>query len=225
MIQTENLTKSYSRGGETILALDNLNLEIGKGEFVGILGPSGSGKSTLMNMLGLLDRPSAGRVLIEGRPATALNKKEIEKMRRSTIGFIFQQFLLVPTMSALQNVMLPLYFAGDTEARPKAAALLARVGLSGRADHLPAHLSGGEIQRVAAARALSNDPAILLADEPTGNLDSRTARDLFSLFEEINAAGTTVCIVTHNRELAESMPRCITLRDGRIMEDVKKSIN
>jgi len=223
MIKIENLTKAYRRGRETILALDNLTIEIESGEFVGILGPSGSGKSTLMNMLGLLDQPTEGNVYIDGRPLSGLSKKDLAVMRRNTIGFIFQQFLLVPTMTALHNVMLPLYFAGNNHARQKAEQILGRVGLSGRIDHLPAHLSGGEIQRVAVARALANDPAILLADEPTGNLDSRTAREVFSLFEEINSSGTTVCIVTHNSDLAAELPRCITLRDGRIMEDVKKS--
>ncbi len=225
MIKVEGLTKTYQRGRETVRALDDLTLELEKGEFAGILGPSGSGKSTLMNLLGLLDQPTSGRILIDGYPVSGLGKKEVDQMRRKTIGFIFQQLLLVPTMTALQNVMLPLYFAGTARAPRKAAELLELVGLSQRMHHLPGQLSGGEIQRVAVARALANNPAILLADEPTGNLDSRTAREVFALFETINQAGTTVCIVTHNNELAASLPRCITLKDGRKTGDVKKNLH
>ncbi len=224
MMQIDNLTKTYSRGREEVYALDRLSLQIEKGELLGILGPSGSGKSTLMNLMGLLDRPTGGSISIARRRLEKLNNKEREKLRRETIGFIFQQFLLVPTMTALQNVMLPMYFSGRQKARQRAEELLERVGLSERSNHLPSQMSGGETQRVAAARALANGPEILLADEPTGNLDSKTAEEVFSLFKDINSSGTTVVIVTHNIEMSAQLPRTITLRDGRMVEDVKKDV-
>jgi putative ABC transport system ATP-binding protein len=224
MIQIKNLTKTYRRGQEEVHALNDLSLEVGKGEFLAILGPSGSGKSTLMNLIGLLDCPTQGQITIAGRPVEKLTASEMESLRRNTIGFVFQQFLLVPTMTALQNVMLPMYFAGQSEAHLKATELLTRVGLTKRLHHLPSQLSGGEIQRVAVARALANKPSILLADEPTGNLDSRTAQEVYVLLKEVNQAGTTVVIVTHNGELAALLPRTIILRDGRMISDVKKDV-
>ncbi|UNC93679.1 ABC transporter ATP-binding protein [Candidatus Contubernalis alkaliaceticus] len=223
MIQTVSATKIYKRGGEEVYALDRLSLEIKKGELLGILGPSGSGKSTLMNLMGLLDRPTGGSIDIFGLPVEKLSNKEREKLRRETIGFIFQQFLLVPTMTALQNVMLPMYFSGRQKARQRAQELLERVGLTERFNHLPSQMSGGETQRVAVARALANQPEILLADEPTGNLDSKTAEEVFSLFKDINRSGTTVVIVTHNTKMSAQLPRIITLQDGRMMDDVKKN--
>lgn len=222
MIRIDNLGKMYRRGQEEVHALANLSLEVEAGEFLTVLGPSGSGKSTLMNIIGLLDRPTSGHISIAGRSVEKLSAPEAEALRRNTIGFVFQQFLLVPTMTALQNVMLPMYFAGDRAARQKATELLDRVGLGKRLLHLPSQLSGGELQRVAVARALANNPSILLADEPTGNLDSRTAEDVFSLVREINRAGTTVIVVSHNVELAVSSPRTLTIRDGRMIADVKK---
>lgn len=224
MLKIENLSKIYRRGTEEVHALDGVSVEIQGGEFVAILGPSGSGKSTLMNLVGLLDQPTSGRIVIAGRPAEKLSPREMEAMRRETIGFVFQQFLLIPTMTALQNVMLPMYFAGKKDSAAKATELLTRVGLGHRLHHLPKHLSGGEIQRVAIARALANDPAIILADEPTGNLDSATAGEVIELFKEINKAGTTIVIVTHNTELAATLPRAITLRDGRVSSDAKKDL-
>lgn len=223
MLQIKNLTKTYLRGQEEVHALNNLSLEVSDGEFLAILGPSGSGKSTLMNLIGLLDRPTRGQIDINGRPVDRLSPPEMEALRRNTIGFVFQQFLLIPTMTALQNVMLPMYFAEKKDARQKATDLLTRVGLASRLNHLPSQLSGGEVQRVAIARALANNPSILLADEPTGNLDSQTADDVCDLLREINQAGTTVIIVTHNVELADSLPRIVRLRDGRMISDVKKS--
>ncbi|MCR4403121.1 MAG: ABC transporter ATP-binding protein [Firmicutes bacterium] len=223
MVNVENLSKVYRRGREEVRALAGLSLHIQAGELVGILGPSGSGKSTLLNIIGLLDRPTSGRVLIAGRPVEQLGPREADLVRRKTIGFVFQQFLLVPTMTALENVMLPMYFAGDPCARDKAAGLLRRVGLGDRMFHLPSQMSGGEIQRVAVARALANEPSVLLADEPTGNLDSSTAEDVFGLLREVNRTGTTVIVVTHNSELAGLLPRTIVMRDGRVTRDVKKS--
>ncbi len=221
MIRIENLSKTYRRGREEVRALTDLSLYVAEGEFLAVLGPSGSGKSTLLNIIGLLDRPTTGHVSIAGRQTEKLSAPEMDSLRRGTIGFVFQQFLLVPTMTALQNVMLPMHFAGNPGAREKATGLLCRVGLRNRLSHLPSQMSGGEIQRVAVARALANSPSILLADEPTGNLDSRAAEDVFGLLREVNRAGTTVVVVTHNAELAASLPRTITIRDGRVIRDVK----
>lgn len=222
MICIENVSKIYHRGQEEVHALVNLSLQVKAGEFLAVVGPSGSGKSTLMNIIGLLDRPTSGHISIAGRLIEKLSTKEMEALRRNTIGFVFQQFLLVPTMTALQNVMLPMYFAGNSAARKRATELLSRVGLGNRLLHLPSQMSGGEIQRVAVARALANNPSILLADEPTGNLDSHAAEDIFSLLREVNRSGTTIIVVTHNAELAASLPRTITIRDGRMIADVKK---
>lgn len=222
MIHLDKISKVYRRGQEDVHALQDLSLHVEAGEYVAILGPSGSGKSTLMNLIGLLDRPTSGRLVIGDRPVDKLSQPDMEVLRQKTIGFVFQQFLLVPTMTALQNVMLPMYFARDAQAREKALELLNRVGLAQRMQHLPSQMSGGEIQRVAVARALANGPSILLADEPTGNLDSRTAEEVCGLLKEINQAGTTIIVVTHNAEMAASLPRTITLRDGRLTGDVKK---
>jgi putative ABC transport system ATP-binding protein len=223
MITIDNVTKTYRQGSETIHALDGLSLEIERGEILAIIGPSGSGKSTLMNLIGLLDRPTTGGISINGRPVGKLREAEKEALRRTSIGFVFQQFLLVPTMSALRNVMLPMYFAGKRDGVGEATRLLARVGLGSRLHHLPSQMSGGEIQRVAIARALANNPEIVLADEPTGNLDSRTAEEVVALLREINESGTTVLIVTHNIELASKLPRMVAMRDGRMVKNVKNN--
>ena len=223
MITVYNVTKTYRQGIETIHALDGLSLDIERGEILAITGPSGSGKSTLMHLIGLLDRPTAGGISIDGRWIEKLREAEKEELRRTRIGFVFQQFLMMPTMSVLQNVMLPMYFAGKRDGIESAARLIDRVGLGGRLHHLPSQMSGGEIQRVAIARALANDPQIVLADEPTGNLDSKTADGVVDLMREINASGTTVLIVPHNVELASKLPRVITMRDGRMVKDVKNN--
>lgn len=222
MLTLDCVTKIYTRGREKVYALKDLSLKINRGEYVGVVGPSGSGKSTLMNIIGLLDVPSAGSVSVAGRKINDLSSGEQTALRRQTIGFVFQQFLLVPTMTALQNVMLPLYFAGSPDARERASDLLAKVGLEKRAEHLPAQLSGGEMQRTAIARALANWPAVLLADEPAGNLDSKTAGDIYGLFQEINKEGTTIIMVTHNEKLAETFPRMIHIIDGRLENDKSK---
>lgn len=222
MLTLDSVTKIYTRGREKVYALKDLSLKINRGEYVGVVGPSGSGKSTLMNIIGLLDVPSAGSVSVAGRKINDLSSGEQTALRRRTIGFVFQQFLLVPTMTALQNVMLPLYFAGSPDARERASDLLAKVGLEKRAEHLPAQLSGGEMQRTAIARALANWPAVLLADEPAGNLDSKTAGDIYGLFQEINKEGTTIIMVTHNEKLAETFPRMIHIIDGRLENDKSK---
>ncbi|KAF0155371.1 MAG: ABC transporter ATP-binding protein [Syntrophaceae bacterium] len=222
MFSLKNITKIYQRGAEKVFALDHLSLDIAQGEYAGIVGPSGSGKSTLMNILGLLDIPTSGSVYIGGQKIEDMGTPRQTQLRRKTIGFVFQQFLLVPTMTALQNVMLPLYFVGSPDAKTRAMALLTKVGLEKRRDHLPSQLSGGEMQRVAIARALANEPSVLLADEPAGNLDSKTASDIYALFGEINREGTTIIMVTHNHELAETFPRMISIRDGRLERDQKK---
>lgn len=222
MISIHHITKVYQRGKESVYALNDFSLDIEKGEYIGVVGPSGSGKSTLMNMIGLLDSPSSGDILIAGRNLAKLDHAEKNRLRRKTIGFIFQQFLLVPTMTALQNVMLPLYFAGNGDAERRAHELLVHVGLEQRAHHLPSEMSGGEMQRTAIARALANRPSVLLADEPAGNLDSKTGEGIYALFREINREGTTIVIVTHNQEMAAGLPRMITLRDGRLEKDERK---
>jgi len=222
MFSLNNVTKVYQRGGEKVFALDRLSVDIGPGEYVGIVGPSGSGKSTLMNILGLLDMPTAGSVSISGQKIENLNSGRHNELRRKTIGFVFQQFLLIPTMTALQNVMLPMYFAGRPDARKRAAELLTKIGLEKRLDHLPSQLSGGEMQRTAIARALANEPSVLLADEPAGNLDSKTADGIYGLFRNINREGTTIIMVTHNQELAQTFPRIISIRDGKLEHDEKK---
>ena len=219
MLILDSVTKTYTRGREKVHALKNLSLKINQGEYVGVVGPSGSGKSTLMNIMGILDVPSEGSISISGRQIKDLSASEQTELRRKKIGFVFQQFLLIPTMTALQNVMLPLYFAGSPDAEKKAAELLARVGLDKRAEHLPSQLSGGEMQRTAIARALANKPSVLLADEPAGNLDSKTAQDIYRLFDEINKEGTTIIMVTHNEKLAETFPRMIHIIDGRLKND------
>lgn len=222
MIKLEAITKIYPRGNEKVHALGDVSLEIAEGDYVGVVGPSGSGKSTLMNIIGLLDSPSAGDLFIANRRVADLKGKELNRLRRETIGFIFQQFLLIPTMTALQNVMMPLYFAGIRDAKKRAMDLLVKVGLEKRAQHLPSQLSGGEMQRTAIARALANAPLIILADEPTGNLDSKTAEDIYSLFQNINREGTTIIMITHNQDIAATFPRKITIRDGRLEKDEKK---
>ncbi len=204
--------------GEPVYALDGVDLEIPRGSYTAIMGPSGSGKSTLMNLVGCLDTPTEGEVVVGGREVTGLDERERTRLRGEEVGFVFQTFNLMPRLSALENVALPGLFRGEDRAtrRERAAALLERVGLAGRGDHLPNELSGGQRQRVAIARALVNDPALLLADEPTGNLDTDTGRDVLDLFDELHAAGNTVVMVTHEPHVAERAERIVHLLDGRI---------
>ena len=220
LIELHNLTKTYRRGREEIRALDGITLNIRAGEFVAVVGPSGSGKSTLLNMIGAMDRPSAGTLRLAGQDIARLDDRALTRLRATTIGFVFQQFFLQPTLSAEENVLLPTLFVRRNGAAQRAEELLRRVGLNGRARHLPAELSGGEMQRVAIARALINAPQILLADEPTGNLDSKNAQAIYAILDELHATGLTVVVVTHNDALAERAQRRIHLLDGRIVEDV-----
>ena len=214
MITARNISKTYRRGREEVCALRGVDLAIDSGEFVSIVGPSGAGKTALMNILGCLDSSSCGTLMIDGVTVTGKREAELVKIRREHIGFVFQQFFLIPTLTVGENIGLPLLFSGSPYNRQKIESLLEKVGLSHRADHLPGQLSGGEMQRVAIARALVNNPRILLADEPTGNLDSVTAEGIFSLFEELHEEGLTLVVVTHNTELAKRAGRTITIRDG-----------
>jgi putative ABC transport system ATP-binding protein len=225
MIQLDQVTKQFA-GKRDVSALRSVTLSIPKGEMVSIIGPSGSGKSTLLNLVGGLDRPTAGEVRVGGQALGGLSDDELTKVRRDTIGFIFQFFNLLPTLSCLENVGLPLHLRGWPRARvqERATELLTLVQLTHRLHHLPDELSGGERQRVAIARALSIYPPVLLADEPTGNLDTQTGEDILALIRDLHARlGSTVVIVTHDMTVARSCDRTITLRDGQIVEDVRRS--
>jgi putative ABC transport system ATP-binding protein len=221
VIRTVGLTKEYVMGAETIHALRGIDLELERNEYVAIMGPSGSGKSTLMNLIGCLDTPSAGEYWLNGTPVARLTDDQLAAIRNREIGFVFQTFNLLPRATALHNVELPLIYGGapSRERRQRAEHVLERVGLADRMTHRPTELSGGQRQRVAVARALVNDPAILLADEPTGNLDSRTGAEILALFDELHASGQTIVLVTHEHDVAQHASRRITLLDGRIESD------
>lgn len=216
MIQTHNLTKTYEIGGQIVHALDNVTFSVAPGEMIAIRGPSGSGKSTLMNILGCLDRPTSGRYVLAGEEVSQLSKNRLAEIRNTRIGFIFQTFNLLPRMTALENVELPLHYAGRHDAKQHAIEALEKVGLAERMKHSPNQLSGGQRQRVAIARALVTNPAILLADEPTGNLDSRTGEEVLALFKALNAAGHTIILVTHDLAVAKHCPREVFIQDGKI---------
>ena len=221
MIELKSLTRRYQMGSTTVMALAGIDLRIGAGEFVAITGPSGSGKSSLLNLIGCLDRPSSGHYLLDGTDVATLADDRVRGLRNHQIGFVFQSFFLLPRLSVLENVLLPLRFADapDPQAELRARALLDRVGLSERLGHRPSELSGGQQQRAAIARALIRQPAVLLADEPTGNLDSRSAADVLGLFDELHAEGQTIVLVTHDAEVAARAPRHVQLRDGLIEKD------
>jgi putative ABC transport system ATP-binding protein len=221
LVQTAGISKHYPSGKTIIRAVSNVSLSIESGEFVAIRGRSGSGKSTLMNLLGLLERPDCGEYVLEGRQVGKLNEDTRASIRSRDIGFIFQIPALLPRASALENVELPLVYTGTCrrERRRRAERALDRVGLAGRTHHWPNQLSGGEQQRVVIARAMVNDPALILADEPTGALDSRTSDEILSLFEDLHRDGRTIVVVTHAADVADRAQRQITLHDGRIVED------
>ena len=221
MIRTEGLVKDYVLGAETVHAVRSVDLEIGVAEFVAVMGPSGSGKSTLMNMIGCLDTPTAGEYWLNGQPVSELSEDQLARVRNKEIGFVFQTFNLLPRATALHNVELPLIYAGikGKDRRRLAAEKLELVGLADRMDHRPPEMSGGQRQRVAMARALVNDPAILLADEPTGNLDSVTSRDIMRQLAGLNQQGQTIVLVTHERDIAEYAKRQVHLNDGMIEKD------
>jgi putative ABC transport system ATP-binding protein len=224
LIETRDLWKTYVMGSEEIHALRGVSIEIERGEYVAIMGPSGSGKSTLMNLVGCLDTPSKGSYLLNGKQVSQMNDNELARIRNEEIGFVFQTFNLLPRASALQNVELPLVYAGvpskDRHARAKTA--LDKVELTSRMSHRPNELSGGQRQRVAIARALVNNPSILLADEPTGNLDSKTGAEIMGLFARLHQGGNTIILVTHEADIAAFAHRTIHLRDGQIEKDVRE---
>jgi putative ABC transport system ATP-binding protein len=221
IIRTEGLRKDYVLGAETVRAVRGVDLLIHKGEFVAIMGPSGSGKSTFMNMIGCLDTPTAGKYWLNGQLVSELSDDQLARVRNSEIGFVFQTFNLLPRATALHNVELPLIYAGvgSKERRRRAAEKLELVGLADRMDHRPPEMSGGQRQRVAVARALVNDPALLLADEPTGNLDSVTSADVMNQLEELNEQGQTIVLVTHEHDIAAHARRQVHLKDGLIEQD------
>ncbi len=221
VIRTEGLKKEYQLGSEIVRALRGVDLTVEKNEYVAIMGPSGSGKSTFMNMIGCLDTPTAGEYWLNGTAVAKLKDDELAHIRNKEIGFVFQTFNLLARATALHNVELPLIYAGmpRRERRERAEHMLERVGLAERMGHKPSELSGGQRQRVAVARALVNHPAILLADEPTGNLDSKTSQEIMALFDELQAEGQTIILVTHEPDIAEYAHRVITLRDGLIESD------
>ena len=224
IIKTENLTKDYETGSQVVSALKGINLSVEKGEFLSIMGPSGSGKTTLMNIIGCLDSPTNGSYFLNDKSVSKLDDDELAKIRNDEIGFVFQSFHLLARNSALENVMLPLKYAGSDKktALAKSKESLDRVGLSDRYDHSPAELSGGQQQRVAIARALVNQPSILFADEPTGNLDSKTGDDVMNIFKELNSNGQTIILITHEDSIAKQSNRIITIMDGLIKSDLRE---
>ena len=225
LIETRDLWKTYTMGSEEIHALRTVSMRIERGEYVAIMGPSGSGKSTLMNLIGCLDTPTKGSYLLNGHEVRELDDDELARIRNEEIGFVFQTFNLMPRATAFHNVELPLVYAGVAakERRTRALDALSRVELGDRVGHRPNELSGGQRQRVAVARALVNNPSILLADEPTGNLDSKTGLEIMALFESLHASGNTIVLITHEPEVAEYAHRVIHLRDGQVEEDVRRS--
>ena len=225
LIETRDLWKTYVMGEEEIHALRGVSIEIERGEYVAIMGPSGSGKSTLMNLIGCLDTPSKGSYLLNSKEVAAMNDDELAQIRNQEIGFVFQTFNLLPRATALHNVELPLIYAGmpAKQRQERAKQALEKVDLMSRASHRPNELSGGQRQRVAIARALVNDPSILLADEPTGNLDSKTGNEIMGVFDRLHASGNTIVLVTHEPDIAAYAHRAIHIRDGQVEKDVKRA--
>ena len=225
IIATEAVTKDYVLGPHVVHALRGVSVAMEPGEFVAVMGPSGSGKSTFMNLLGCLDTPTAGRYLLDGRDVAGLGRDELARMRNAKIGFVFQQFNLLPRTSALENVELPLLYSDlpVRDRKRRARERLAAVGLADREHHHPSQLSGGQQQRVAIARSLVNDPAVVLADEPTGNLDTRTSVEILALLQKLNREGLTIVLVTHEHDIAAYASRVLVFRDGRLMSDERQA--
>ncbi|MEX1377803.1 MAG: ABC transporter ATP-binding protein [Eubacteriales bacterium] len=225
LIEIKNMYKIYEMGSEKVHALDGVNLKIEHGEYVAIIGPSGSGKSTLMNMIGCLDVPTSGEYLLDGNNIAELSDKDLTMIRRKKIGFIFQQFNLLKKSTALENVEMPAMYNGcdNTERKELAKEALESVGLGDRLKHRPTELSGGQQQRVAIARALVNKPPVILADEPTGNLDSKSGEDIMLMIKELHKGGNTIILITHDKEVADHAPRVINIFDGKIISDIQNS--
>ena len=220
MLEIENISKIYGQGTAKVVALNNVSLRVNEGDFIAIMGPSGSGKSTLLNVIGGLDYPSSGEVMLDRKRIDNLNENDFVDIRRGEIAYVFQEYHLLPSLTALENVMLPLTFCGSEKGEEKALELLKRVGLEVRAEHKPSQLSGGEQQRVAIARALVNSPSLILADEPTGNMDQKTGREILALFHQLNKDGRSIIMVTHDPEIAEQAKEIIVLQDGRIVDRI-----
>ena len=218
VVELRNVSKVYRRGAEEIRAVNGVDLTLNRNEFVAIVGASGSGKTTLLNIIGCIDNPSEGSVIINRKDVSTMGPQQLTEVRRDTIGFVFQQFFLIPTLTACENVQVPGLFASNKKRKERAETLLDMVGLSNRINHLPSQMSGGEMQRVAIARALINSPEILLADEPTGNLDSRNAETIFDTFRRLNQNGLTIAVVTHSMDLDDATRRIVSIKDGRIKE-------
>jgi putative ABC transport system ATP-binding protein len=219
MIRLTGLGKTYEMGDQQVAALHEVDLHIPRASYVAIMGPSGSGKSTLMNILGCLDRPSAGRYELDGQDVSALSDDDLARIRNRKIGFVFQSFNLLHHATAVENVALPLVYAGADQQTERALAALRRVALDHRANHRPTELSGGQRQRVAIARAIITEPPLILADEPTGNLDSRTSEEILAIFRDLHESGSTIVLVTHERDVAEHASRIIAFRDGELVSD------
>lgn len=225
MLEIKNVSKIYGEGEARVVALNNVSLKIDKGDFIAIMGPSGSGKSTLLNIIGGLDRLTEGEVILEGRRIDNLDENALVDIRRGKIAYVFQQYHLLPSFTALENVLLPLVFDKTDVATEKGLDILKRVGLGKRAEHKPSQLSGGEQQRVAIARALINNPALVLADEPTGNMDQETGKEILSLFEQLNGEGRAIIVVTHDHNIAKHAREIVFLCDGQVVDRAKNDGN
>ena len=220
MLEIRNVIKCFNKGAAEVVALNDVSIEINRGDFVAIMGPSGSGKSTLLNIIGGLDFPTGGSILLEGKRIDNLSENDLVSIRRGEIAYIFQQYHLLGSLTALENVLLPQTFSGTTKSTGRALEMLKKVGLEKRTQHKPAELSGGEQQRVAIARALINSPSLLLADEPTGNMDQATGKQIMELFRELNREGRTIVIVTHDPQVADYASSTVLLRDGRVVDRI-----
>ena len=221
MLEVNNISRIYGEGESRVAALDAVTFKVEKGSFMAVMGPSGSGKSTLLNIIGGLDQLTSGEVLLDGQRIDNLNENQLVELRRGKVAYVFQQYHLIPSLTALENVLLPMVFRHTPQDNSRATAILKRVGLENRAAHRPAQLSGGEQQRVAIARALVNDPELILADEPTGNMDQKTGVEIMRIFEELHAEGRSIIMVTHAPEIAAHARETLQLRDGRIVDIVK----
>jgi putative ABC transport system ATP-binding protein len=222
MLEIKKVSKTYGWGAAKVVALDNVSLRMNEGDFIAVMGPSGSGKSTLLNIIGGLDHISSGEVILDGKRIDSLDENALVDIRREKLAYVFQQYHLIPSLTALENVLLPLTFCGVNNKDQKALDILKRVGLEKRAEHKPSQLSGGEQQRVAIARALVNDPSLILADEPTGNMDRKTGKEILALFDQLNREGRSIVMVTHDPEIAGYAKEVVVLQDGQIVDKINQ---